>query len=43
MIATGVLHLEPLLSHRFAFADHAAAFALAERGGPDVLKVALTL
>ena len=43
MIETGVLQLAPLLTHRFAFEDYAAAFALAERGGPDVLKVALTL
>lgn len=43
MITAGILQLEPLVSHRFALADYAEAFALAEQGGPDVMRVVLVM
>jgi L-iditol 2-dehydrogenase len=43
MIEAGVLQLEPLISHRFGLEEYVEAFGLAEQGGPDVLRVMLTL
>lgn len=41
MIRRGQMRVEPVVSHRFALDEYKEAFALAEEGGPDVLKVLL--
>ncbi len=39
MIRRGQMKVEPVVSHRFALSEYAEAFALAEKGGPNVLKI----
>jgi L-iditol 2-dehydrogenase len=41
MIRRGQVKVEPVISHWFPLTAYAEAFALAERGGPNVLKVLL--
>lgn len=41
LIRDGRVRVEPIISHRFPLTDFAEAFALAEKGGPDVLKIML--
>ena len=41
LIRRGLVKVEPLISHCFPLTKYEEAFALAERGGPDVLKVML--
>lgn len=43
LIRRGALQLEELVSHTFALADFAAAFAVAEAGGADVMRVLVRL
>jgi len=41
LLRHGQIKVEPVISHRFALRDYEKAFELAERGGPDVLKILL--
>ncbi|MCX7598175.1 MAG: zinc-binding dehydrogenase [Armatimonadetes bacterium] len=41
LLRRGVVKAEPIVSHCFALTQYEQAFALAEQGGPDVLKIML--
>jgi L-iditol 2-dehydrogenase len=43
LVGRGVLQLEPLISHRFPLDEFAEALQVAKAGGPDVMRVVLTL
>jgi len=43
LIQRGVLQLEELVSHQYALEDYREAFAVADAGGPDVMRVLVRL